>query len=64
MNDGSALRRNDDAMRALSIHPSKKQMRKQRKVKTAAGAIGGVILGTLIAGPVGLVLGAPIGGYA
>eukprot|EP00547_Thalassionema_nitzschioides_P007406 CAMPEP_0194199282 /NCGR_PEP_ID=MMETSP0156-20130528/361_1 /TAXON_ID=33649 /ORGANISM="Thalassionema nitzschioides, Strain L26-B" /LENGTH=150 /DNA_ID=CAMNT_0038924157 /DNA_START=114 /DNA_END=566 /DNA_ORIENTATION=- len=64
MSDGSILRLNDEAMRALSIHPSKKQMKKMRKMKTAAGAIGGVIVGTLIAGPVGLVFGAPIGGYA
>jgi len=47
-----------------AVHPRRKEMKQERKIKTMAGAVSGIVVGTLVAGPVGLVLGAPIGGYA
>jgi hypothetical protein len=47
-----------------AIHPSKYQMRKQRKNKTAVGVASGVVVGTLFLGPVGFVVGGAAGGYA
>jgi hypothetical protein len=46
-----------------AVHPLKKQMKRQRHAKMAAGGVGGALVGTLVLGPVGTFLGAPIGCY-
>jgi hypothetical protein len=46
-----------------AVHPLKKEMKKKRHVKMAGGGVGGALVGTLVLGPVGTVLGIPIGVY-
>jgi hypothetical protein len=46
-----------------AVHPLKKEMKQRRHVKMAAGGVGGALVGTLVLGPVGTVLGIPIGVY-
>jgi hypothetical protein len=46
-----------------SIHPRKTEMKRERHVKMAVGVVSGALVGTLVLGPVGTVLGAPIGCY-
>jgi hypothetical protein len=44
------------------VHPLKKKMKKDRKTKTAAGTLGGMVVGGVILGPLGVFLGGAIGG--
>ena len=46
------------------VHPGKQRMKKQRKRKTAAGTIGGMLVGGVALGPVGVIAGALWGGIA
>jgi hypothetical protein len=51
----------------VEVHPQKYQMKDARKVKTAASATTGAVVGGLLFGPawpVGAVAGAAVGGYA
>jgi hypothetical protein len=47
-----------------TLHPSKKKMKKLRKLKTVSGVFGGSVVGGLTLGPPGLVIGAAVGGLA
>jgi len=47
-----------------SVHPQKLTMKRQRKQKTAAGALGGMVVGSLTLGPVGVLVGAAAGAVA
>ena len=44
------------------LHPQRKQMKQERKAKTATGTIGGAIVGGLALGPAGVILGGAAGG--
>uniref|UniRef100_A0A7S4EM85 Uncharacterized protein n=1 Tax=Pseudo-nitzschia australis TaxID=44445 RepID=A0A7S4EM85_9STRA len=46
------------------VHPGKQRMKKQRKRKTVAGTIGGMVVGGVALGPVGVIAGAFWGGVA
>lgn len=59
----SPTSRNRPAGTSDAIHPMKKEMKQRRHVKMAAGGVGGALMGTLVLGPVGTVLGIPIGVY-
>ena len=39
-------------------------MKKQRKHRTAAGTVGGMVVGGLVLGPVGVIVGGAAGGVA
>jgi hypothetical protein len=54
---------NNNSNSSDAVHPLKKEMKQRRHVKMAAGGVGGAVLGTLVLGPFGTVLGAPIGVY-
>ncbi len=56
--------RSNNPFGADAIHPKKKSMKKQRKRKTAAGAIGGMVVGGLALGPAGVFFGAAAGAVA
>uniref|UniRef100_A0A7S2WK18 Glycine zipper domain-containing protein n=1 Tax=Eucampia antarctica TaxID=49252 RepID=A0A7S2WK18_9STRA len=43
------------------IHPKRKDLKKRRKIHTATGTIGGVILGGVTLGPLGMVVGGVAG---
>lgn len=47
-----------------AVHPQKQVMKKQRKQKTAAGAVSGMVVGGLTLGPVGVFVGAAAGAVA
>jgi hypothetical protein len=49
---------------ADAVHPKKKTMKKQRKRRTAAGAVAGMAVGGLVLGPVGVFVGGAAGGVA
>jgi hypothetical protein len=49
---------------ADAVHPQKQTMKKQRKRKTAAGAVGGMLVGGLTLGPVGVFVGGAVGAVA
>lgn len=46
-----------------AVKKRKRRRRKQRERKTVAGAMGGMITGGVILGPLGVVLGAAVGGF-
>jgi len=49
-------------MATSDVHPRRREMKKVRKSKTAAGVASGVVMGGLVLGPVGLVVGGVAGG--
>jgi hypothetical protein len=49
---------------ADAVHPKKKNMKKERKRRTAAGAVAGMAVGGLILGPAGVFVGGAAGGMA
>jgi len=48
---------------AAAAKKSKRKKKKKRERKTLAGAVGGMVAGAFIAGPLGVVLGAAAGGF-
>jgi len=48
---------------AGTVRKKKRKKKKKRERKTAAGAVGGMVAGGFILGPVGVVLGAAVGGF-
>ena len=46
-----------------AIHPRKSQMKREQHAKLAVSVVSGALVGTLVLGPVGTVLGAPLGCY-
>lgn len=44
------------------VHPHRRKMKKNRKHKAVAGAVGGMVIGGLSLGPVGVFVGAALGG--
>lgn len=66
-NDYSITSSRNDGPLPAEVHPAKYQMKTERKVKTAAAATTGAIVGGLITGPawpIGAAAGAAVGGYA
>jgi uncharacterized membrane protein YebE (DUF533 family) len=59
------LLKNDLHVPPISKHYERKRndRKKKRERKTAAGAVGGVVVGRLALGPIGVVAGAALGGY-
>jgi hypothetical protein len=56
--------RSSNPFGADAVHPKKKSMKKQRKQRTAAGAVGGMVVGGLTLGPAGVFFGAAAGAVA
>jgi hypothetical protein len=53
----------DGTLESYAIHPDRRKMKKQRARRTAGGALGGCIVGGLVLGPLGIIVGAPVGAY-
>jgi hypothetical protein len=47
-----------------AVHPLKREMKQRRHAGMALGGVSGALVGTLVLGPLGTVLGAPIGVYS
>jgi hypothetical protein len=50
-------------LESYAIHPDRRKMKTQRTRRTAGGALGGCIVGGLVLGPLGIIVGAPVGAY-
>ena len=53
----------DGTLESYAIHPDRRKMKKRRTRRTAGGALGGCIVGGLVLGPLGIIVGAPVGAY-
>jgi hypothetical protein len=54
----------EGSLESYAIHPGRRKMKTRRTRRTAGGALGGCIVGGLVLGPIGIVVGAPVGAYA